>query len=363
MQTDNFSMNSAWRDLLCELEDTPSASQMGQLRKMLADSTARIAMEPHAFLETLFLNAIHNRFNPHGRAHGNLYLRHFEIPQIVLFDLLINKFPLVSMSHGIVNDTLKHVLADGPHSVLIDIGIGRGIQTAKLIEAMALDARLRTLTVIGVEPSSTALAYAGQLLAKVAQQTPFKVIFKPLPSLVEALRPQVLLDALPEEFHRLAINASLTANHIPSVPQRIVFFEMMRKLRPDAFLLTEPESNHMEADWRRRVENAYVHYGTIFSLIDQLYVGAAEKNGLKMFFGREIDDVVANPEDQRFERHEPGKNWLEYMAKTGFDIGPPVCVDELHKARGINYRQEAPGYLSMGHKGVKVLSILHGKCC
>lgn len=358
----DFAMTEEISTLLRELDKNPSEARIADLKQLLDATTLRVTLDPNAFLDMLFLNAAYNRFRPQANSHGNLYLKHFEIPQIVLFDLLINKFPLVSMSHGIVNDTIKHVIAQGPHSVLIDVGIGRGLQTAKLVELLAHEGRLQTLTVVGVEPSHEALTHAQQRLASVAQQADFELIFKPLQCLMEQLTPAILLAELPKQFNTLAVNSSLAAHHIPTVPERLAFFEMIRQLQPDAFLLTELDSNHMETNWLQRVENAYPHYAAIFSLIDQLYITPVEKNGLKMFFGREISDVVAHPEDQRFERHERSQRWLEYLEKTGFTVNRPVYVDEFRKARGISYRQQMPGHLSMGHKGVNVLSILHSKC-
>ncbi|BBA36839.1 hypothetical protein sS8_4916 [Methylocaldum marinum] len=355
----NFSMSGDLKDLLGKLACHPAPHHLTRLRQLIEYNTERAENEPQAFLDMQFLNAIYDRFMPRDEKREHLYLKRFEIPQIVLFDLLINQFPLVSMSHGIVNDAIKHVIAEAPHAVLIDIGIGRGIQAAKLIQSISDATRLKTLTVIGVEPFQEALTHAGEMVAKAAEQAPFKVIFIPVNCLVEKLMPEQLLSALPDEFDKLVVNASLIAHHIPSTAERIAFFDMVRQMQPDALLLTEPDSNHMESDWRQRVENAYTHYGNIFSIIDQLAIGDFRRNGLKAFFAREIQDVVSHSDDQRFERHERTSRWLEYLAKTGFRIGRQFSIGETWKAKEISCRQESPGLLAMRHKGINMISIVH----
>ena len=361
LNSDNFSMNSHLSALLRKLAQQPTAGLVGQLQQLHKQTTERAAEEPQALLDMLFLNAIHKQFKPRAELCADSHPKHFEISQI--YDLVINNIPLLSMSHEIVNHAIKHVIADGPHSVLIDFGIGRGIQTAKLIESMAKHSCLQTLTVIGVEPSHQALVHAGRSIARAAQHVAFKVVFKPLECLAENVQADGLRASLPDEFNKLAVNSSLTAHHIPSTAERIAFFEMIRSLQPDALLLTEPDSNHMETDWCQRVENAYIHYGTVFSLIDQLDIGVTVKRVSKLFFGQEIEDVVSLADEQRFKRHESAPRWLEYLAKTGFQIGKPALGGDAWEAQGVSFRKEAQGYLSVGHKGINVLSILHGKCC
>lgn len=356
---DIFSMSGDLKDLLGKLACNPALHHLARLRQMIEYNTERAENEPQAFLDMQFLNAIYDRFMPRDEKREHIYLKRFEIPQIVLFDLLINQFPLVSMSHGIVNDAIKQVISETPHAVLIDIGIGRGFQAAKLIQSISDATRLKTLTVIGVEPFQEALTHAGEMVAKAAEQAPFKVIFVPVNCLVEKLMPEQLLSALPDDFDKLVVNASLIAHHIPSTEERIAFFDMVRQMQPDALLLTEPDSNHMENDWRQRVENAYTHYGNIFSIIDQLAICEFRRNGLKAFFAREIQDVVSHADDQRFERHEPTSRWLEYLANTGFRIGRQFTTGETWKAKEISCRQESPGLIAMGHKGINIISIVH----
>jgi len=39
---------------------------------------------------------------------------------------------------------------------------------------------------------------------------------------------------------------------------------------------------------------------------------------MKMFFAREIEDIVANGEATRCERHEPVEAWVERLRRAGF---------------------------------------------
>src|SRR5207253_4392008 len=121
--------------------------------------------------------------------------------------------------------------------------------------------------------------------------------------------------------------------HIPSVTLRRQFFEKIKMLSPDGVVLTEPHSDHMTDNWKNRTGNAWIHYGAIFNTIDQLDIPNVEKNGLKLFFGREITDVVATADNTRYERHEPAARWLTYGKQIGlqpaYPLHAPVGEDNI----------------------------------
>ncbi|KAA9353039.1 GRAS family protein [Larkinella humicola] len=329
-----------------------------KLEEQLQTSLLQIENRPEALLDTLFLKAIRDHVQPQAGSHEHLYLQQYEIPQIILFDLLINQLPFVVMSHALTNRAMVNELKLAEQAVVMDVGIGRGIQIARLIdELVATRTRLKHLTVVGVEPFADAVAYAETLIRQAAEKAPFSVEFMPVVSLVEELAPDALLRAFPKHYDVLVVNSSLTIHHLPTVAQRQAFFHFMRSVRPNALLLTEPHSNHLEPDWRRRTLNAYEHYRAVFGVIDGLAIDRTAKNGLKMFFGREIDDVVGNPDDSRFEKHQEGYQWVRYLQESDFWLQPNLEIPASFPPSPVTLRTHPDGYLVLEHDGVTVVSI------
>lgn len=336
-----------------EQEITPGL--MVNISETLEERSRVMDVQPDAFLDTLFLKAMFDRFGSGGQT-GHLYLEQYEIPQILLFDVLINQFPFVRLAHTIVNDTLAAAAGDAAQIVLLDVGIGRGIQTTRLMEKLQHHKGLQQLHIIGVEPFKEAIGHAQQAIREAAKDKPWQVHFEGINCLVEDLDAQTLQAAIPASYDKLIVNASLTLHHMPSREQRAHFFRLLHALAPDAVLLTEPDSDHMEPNWAKRVQNAYPHYNAVFSVIDHLDTDTRTRNGLKLFFGREIEDVVAHAEDQRYERHEPTKQWIDYCKAGGFTISADFIVNAQSPLIQISVPD---GYLAMKHKGLNVLSLIH----
>jgi hypothetical protein len=361
MQNNNFSMSVPFKNLLDSLNRNRVGS-LEELKRFYHKQNSPINDgDSCAFLDRIFLQAILQRFDPSpNENHEHLYLQKSGVSQIRLFDLLINHFPMVSVGHKIANEAIKHTIADCRHAALIDVGIGRGLQTVKLIESLAGDTRLKGLTIIGVELDSEALSHSENEIVNAGKKAGIKVNFVPLLSHAEELNLKTLQAALPSGFEKLAVNASLALHHMPRTDQRIALFRMMRELDPDVLMLTEPDSNHMEPNWPRRVENAYRIFGAVFSMIDQID-GATEpeKQAMKtQFFGREIMDIVGFPDDKHVECHQTRNVWSAYAQNAGFVCKPPT--EDVPIISGVDFHQDPDGPLSMSHKGVPVIAIF--KC-
>ncbi|RRB04031.1 GRAS family protein [Larkinella rosea] len=344
--------------LIDSLHDQPAPSALTGLEEQLQAHLSAIEAQPELLLDTLFLKAIRDHVQPQAGSHEHLYLQRFEIPQIVLFDVLINRMPFVVMSHAITNRAMVNALKTAENAVVMDVGIGRGIQIVRLLdELIKTENRLQKLTLVGVEPFAEAVAFAETQIRQTAEKAPFAVEFVSLVSLVEELAPDALAQTVPPEYDRLVINSSLTIHHLPTVSQRQAFFHQIQSLQPDLLLLTEPHSDHLEPDWRRRTLNAYNHYGAAFGVIDSLDIDTTAKNGLKMFFGREIDDVVGHSDDNRFEKHQPAEQWIQYLQESGFSLVPDFDIPATLPPSPIVLQEKPGGYLAMEYEGVNVLSI------
>ena len=238
-----------------------SQAYFEEMERMEQISKNKIETMPDALLCSLFLNAIKEHYRPSNFVNEHIYLQQFEIPQIKLFDILINKFPFVVSAHAISNSLICRWLQGQASAVVIDIGIGRGIQMAALINELAGNEALRELTIIGIEPFADAIEHAKTLIDAAARRAPFRVKLHILKGFAETIEPAEIETLLPADYTRLIINGSLAVHHVPNYELRKHFFEQVKRLQPYAMVLTEPHSDHMIDDWQQRVKNAWVHYG------------------------------------------------------------------------------------------------------
>ena len=96
----------------------------------------------------------------------------------------------------------------------------------------------------------------------------------------------------------------LLIQHFPAATlgQRKAVFDDQSGLPLTALVLSEPNSASFEPDYNTRFTNCVHHYGALFGLIDQLPITPIEKTALKLFFSREIDDVLGISEAARVEK-------------------------------------------------------------
>ena len=343
--------------LLRQLRNTSSASVLNDLWELRTQAQESLESDKDALLCCLFLDAILDHCEGKEAATGHLYLEQYEIPQIKLFDILINRFPFVSASHAISNKLISGWIDGQSHATVLDIGIGRGIQMVSLIKELENNKHLKELTIIGIEPFGDAIIHATKLISQAASSAPFKVNQHIIEGFAEKADMEVIKRLIPESCGKLVVNASLAVHHIPSVHLREHLFSQLKSLNPDAIVLTEPDSDHMTNDWAQRTANAWIHYGAIFDTIDGLHISREDKNGLKMFFGREIKDVVGTPDADRFERHEPAAHWVNYGEQIGMQTyQAPELALARGSANGFNILQT--DVIMMQHKNTPVLAVI-----
>lgn len=269
----------------------------------------------------IFAAALSRRLASEKTAEINLYLRQFQDTQISLFNLLAQKLPTVAMTMPLANQLLARFVGDNDEVTLLDIGIGSGRQEVAMLRLLADEGRLPgRLNVIAVEPDAGSLIEAQVALFEITAELGVELDFVPVHTVVEEMAD--------EEWTRIAaygaplvVNASFAAHHMRCVEgesMRDDVFRRIRELDPDAVVLSEPSSNHHAASLLERFENAWHHFGLTFRLIDDLDVTPREAAAMKMFFAREIEDIVANAEETRCERHEPVEVWVERLRRAGF---------------------------------------------
>lgn len=299
------------------------AGRTDNARALLADLVDGLDAGAHGedLQYYIFASALSKRLESDKAAEINLYLRQFEKTQISLFNLLAQHLPTVALAGPLANEVLAGYMVGEDEVTLLDVGIGSGRQEVALLYLLAGQGRLpRRLNVVAIEPDAGSLLEAGSALADAAESLGVELEFVPVHKVVEELD---------EEDWRMfaSFNAPLfvlgafAVHHVRSAPgqaARDALFRRLRALEPDAVVLCEPSSNHDSSSLVERFEASWHHFGLTFRIIDGLEVDDREKAAMKMFFAREIEDILANAEETRCERHEPVDAWVRRLREAGF---------------------------------------------
>jgi hypothetical protein len=308
----------------------------------------------------IFASALSRRLQSDKSAEINLYLRQYEKTQITLFNLLAEHLPTVSMAGPLANEVLARFVGGHDEVTLLDVGIGSGRQEVALVHLLAERGTLpRKLNVVAIEPDAGSLLEASFNLGEAAEALSFELAFHPVHKLVEDLD-----EADWAEFASfgapLVVLGAFAVHHVRSAPERRTrddLFHRLRELHPDAVVLCEPSSNHDSPDLMERFQAAWHHFGLTFGLIDALEVDEPQKAAMKMFFAREIDDIVGSAEEARYERHEPVDNWVRRMRDAGFAPYPELEAFQGRESGSVRVRAR-DGYLGLDHGDETLVAIV-----
>ena len=315
--------------------------------------------------DVIFTSAVARRITGEVPATVNLYLRQYERPQISLFGLLARHLPTVALAGRVANELVCQLVAGLKEFTLLDVGIGTGQQEVALLHKLARRGALpRRLTVVAVEPSADSLRTAETALRSAAATLGVALTVRSVRAVAEELT-----DAdwarIREVPQPTVVLASFAAHHVRDEQQadgvaacaRDALFARLRAIDPLAIVLCEPNADHHTPSFRRRFESCWNHFGLTFDLIDRLDVAAGDKAAMKMFFAREIEDILANAEESRCERHEPVAVWADRLQRTGF-----TPYDRLDFVRGYAdpfIRVSAQrGYVGLDHGGETLVAVL-----
>lgn len=325
-----------------------------EMENLLSYCLEGIDKDSEKFLVTLFIKALKKRLGTDS-TREHIYLQNYEIPQIELFDILIDKFPFVKISQQIINEAIIEEIKGLTEVTIMDIGIGLGTQMKNIIELAKNLPNLRKMTIVGIEPFADALEKAGSMIESYRKNMPFEIEFVAIHDFSE----NVDFNEIAHLSSPLIVNASLALHHIPAQEQRVAIIEKIKRLNPLAFILTEPNSNHFEADFYQRFQNCYSHFYHIFQVIDQIEIESKDKNALKLFFGREIDDIIGNPDSDRYEKHEPATHWIEKLKDTGFQLKTDFLRESFENNTCLRVGFHSEGFLGLTYDKETVLSIIY----
>lgn len=314
--------------------------------------------EPEAMFTYTLAKAMRKHFMD-GQSQEHIYLQRFEIPQIRLFELLIQQFPLANLSQHCTNTLLVDALVNHTNPVLMDIGIGTGFQVSNIIEGLSkkADNQIKCLTVVGIEPFADALRMTETNIKRASTNAPFEVKLVVKEAFIEQMSQEELQKMLPAQYDGLYINASFALHHIQHMAQRKAVFEILKNLNVDAFVLSEPNSNHFEPSYKKRFQNCVNHYGVLFQIIDTLPITATEKAALKLFFSREIDDVLGNTDEVRVEKHFATEQWVQLFEETGFTLQKRAASFEYLELNRTNLQTDLTNRYATEFNGEEITSL------
>ena len=303
--------------------------------------------------------ALHARFQGIAPEQiQNTYLKEFEIPQIRLFDILANRFPLVLEAQKLVGNCINALARNEQHLCLIDIGIGRSVQMSRILNALNQCKGLETVTLIGIEIQKDSLEFSKNLLNELKTSLNYTLNFFPLHQAIEDIDFGELRRLIPNSHHKLIINASLALHHIQTKESRAHVLGCLAGLHPDLLALIEPNVDCFTNDFEQRCINAYEHFGALYAYINTLALKDEEKKGLKQFFSNELFDAIALPDENRFEKYDQSINWCDLGKSFGlsnFNISQFV---EDAAIPGIKITYHENGFVNLAFRETDILGII-----
>ncbi|MCB0699266.1 MAG: hypothetical protein KDC11_05425 [Chitinophagaceae bacterium] len=302
----------------------------------------------------LMAGNLSRRFSGSGITE-NLYESVAGVSQIRLFDILIHQFPFVKHSQEMTNNAIVDIMRKHEEVCIVDIGIGLGTQILHILEKAKELTNLRKVTVVGIEPFENALSVAEEKINACKEDLAFELQFVSVPEYIETVS---LTKYCPANTVTI-VNASLALHHIGTEVERNNVIATIKSIQPEAFFLIEPNVNHFTNDLAARMLNSYEHFISIFQVIDRLDASNEDKNALKLFFGRELEDILSKSDDkERFEKHEPVSAWLQRLHKNGFKTNTQALLTSPEEILGVKILPFPKGYVGFVEKSETVLSVI-----
>ncbi|WP_051317010.1 GRAS family protein [Ectobacillus panaciterrae] len=309
----------------------------------------------------IFASALSKQFNFEHNNNINLYLQRFEVPQIVLFNMLAEHFPLVSIAGQLANKILEQFIELHDEISILNIGIGTGRQEVDLLNQLELNGTLpKKLTLFAVEPSAESLFQAKSNIQAAAAEKGIELVFHSFCTTAEELTPEDW-NFISESEYPLLVNAAFALHHIRELEDgfdtRNRVIQHIHDLNPLAVILCEPHVDHNTSSLGERFQNCWRHFRTVFKIINQSELSDKGKNTLKLFFGREIEDILGKTENVRTERHEIGEKWIERLSLSGFTPVKPNILPDIPLPNGFSFRWNN-SYLGLEYEKETLVSVL-----
>ncbi|MBW5447027.1 GAI protein [Cohnella sp. CFH 77786] len=320
-----------------------------------------IAKHPGDLLPYLFAKSMLKRVNPEQHEQMNLYLRQHDIPQITLFNLLAQKIPFVAHAAPLANGLLARYIHSDADISFLEVGIGTGRQIVSLLQELHRQGkRPATFTLHAIEPNQDCLQQAQRNVMQAASSCGIRVVFHPIPYEIERM-PDEAWKRIAAGSGSLLVNAAFALHHIRDMEggsaAKDEVLSKIRSLRPAILVMCEPDSDHQTSDRMSRFNNCWRHFSAVFEFIDKLDLLPEHNRALKIFFGREIEDIIANPEHTRCERHESTTNWITRLKKAGFSSCPDSESLTRHHLQDVTVTS-GQWHIGLGTGDINLVSVI-----
>ena len=180
-----------------------------------------------------------------------------------------------------------------------------------------------------------------------------------------------------EQWYKLAslpgkkiVNSAFSFHHIQDkrkeketgIDTRQKIIKKIHTIKPEAFILVEPNSNHNTSNLWYRFQNAWEHFRLVFEVIDLLKLKTEEQFLIKnCFFAREIDDILSNQEDSRCERHETVDTWLQRLSVASFQTRNLLSFSIDFSPSIVDIIINNKGYIGIQYKDTFIVTVMCGQ--
>ncbi len=242
--------------------------------------------------------------------------------QIDLFDI-VSKLPVIQLFSRISIKEMVAAYKDKTEVIHLNIGIGKGVLEQNLFKQLLSQTpcRIKKIIIIGVDIDTDSLEKSKMNLQRVisainpAVEFVFSTVCRPVEEASE-----LLWEKLSGTRGITGVISAYALHHVNNLEKRQEVLNMLFRFAPEVFLLVEPDSNHAVNNLDVRITEVFRHYGAIFQLIEDTDFSPLEKELLKQFFLREIDDVLYSDDRHRTEKHETADSWKSRLSRAGFKL-------------------------------------------